>query len=257
MKVLMIGDVYAKPGREMLEKHLKNIVDQNQIDFIVVNGENTTHGKSICKKHYDFYKSLNVDVITSGNHIFKNAEVLEYIKTTNDLLKPLNMSKHTPGNGYVIVNKNKKKIAVVSLMGQSFMDTVNNPYDALDEFLKTNTDFDILLVDFHAESTAEKIAFAFNYDGIITAFVGTHTHVMTADERLLPNKTAFISDIGMTGVIDSIIGVEVNDVIKRAKTGLPVKFNIATGKCWLNAVVIEIDDKTNKATSIKRLTIKD
>lgn len=156
MKILMIGDVYASCGRNILAEYLPKIVEQHNIDFIVVNGENTTHGKSLSKKHYDFYKDLNVDVITSGNHIFKNKEVLEYIDSTSDLLKPMNMSVHTPGKGYVIVNKNDKKIAVVNLMGQSFMDHCDNPYKVMDEFLAKKHQYDILLVDFHAETTAEK-----------------------------------------------------------------------------------------------------
>ncbi|AJM72001.1 TIGR00282 family metallophosphoesterase [Mycoplasma yeatsii] len=256
MKILMIGDVYASCGRNILAEHLPKIVKEHNIDFVVVNGENTTHGKSLSKKHYDFYKQLNIDVITSGNHIFKNKEVLEYINSTSDLLKPMNMSDHTPGKGYVIVHKNNKKIAVVNLMGQSFMDQCDNPYKVMDEFLSKKYQYDILLVDFHAETTAEKIAFAWNYDGIITAFVGTHTHVQTADERILPKSTAFITDLGMTGAIDSVIGVEPDDVIFKQKTGLPVKFRPASGRSVLNAVVIEIDDKTNKAIDIKRLSIK-
>ncbi|AGJ90901.1 TIGR00282 family metallophosphoesterase [Mycoplasma putrefaciens] len=255
MKVLMIGDVYASPGRAVVEQYLEQIKKEYDIDFIVVNGENTTHGKSLIKKHYQFYKDLGVDVITSGNHIFKNKEVLEYIDSTSDLLKPLNMSSYTPGKGYTIVEKNDKKIAVVNLMGQSFMDQCNNPYQAMDQFLASNDDYDILLVDFHAEATAEKMAFAWNYDGIITAFVGTHTHVQTADQKILPKGSAYITDVGMTGAINSIIGVEPSDVIFKQKTNLPSSFHPATGQAMLNAVIIEIDDQTNKAVSIDRLSL--
>ncbi|ATZ21453.1 TIGR00282 family metallophosphoesterase [Mesoplasma tabanidae] len=254
MKVLMIGDIFAKPGREIFQKNIENLIDDNQIDFVVVNGENTTHGKSISKEHYHFYKNNHVDVITSGNHIFKNPEVLEYIDSKPDLLKPLNMYK-TPGNGFVIIEKNNKKICVLNLIGNNFMDPSNSVYETMDDFLSLDLDYDILLVDFHAETTAEKIAFALNYDGIITGFVGTHTHVQTADERILPNGTAFITDLGMSGVIDSVIGIEAYDAIYKQKTGLVRRFQPAKGKAKLNGVIIEIDEKSNKATSIKRISI--
>lgn len=254
MKVLMIGDIFAKPGREIFKKNIEHLIKDNEIDFVVVNGENTTHGKSISKAHYDFYKDNHVDVITSGNHIFKNPEVLEYIDQTPDLLKPINMYK-SPGNGYVIIEKHNKKICVLNLIGNTFMDPSNNVYETMDDFLTLKLKYDILLVDFHAETTAEKIAFALNYDGIITGFVGTHTHVPTADERLLPNGTAFITDLGMSGVINSVIGIEPADAIYKQKTGLVTRFQPATGKAQLNGVIIDIDEKTNKAISIKRISI--
>ncbi|PPE06434.1 TIGR00282 family metallophosphoesterase [Mesoplasma corruscae] len=252
MKVLMIGDIYAKAGRDIFQKEINNIIKERKIDFVVVNGENTTHGKSISYDHYNFYKNNQVDVITSGNHIFKNKEVLDYITKHDDLLKPLNMY-HTPGNGYVIVNKNGIDVCVLNLMGNNFMEPSNNVYEAMDDFLSLELEYDILLVDFHAETTAEKIAFALNYDGIITALVGTHTHVATADERILPKGTAFITDIGMSGVINSVIGVEPEQAIYKQRTGLMVKFEPAKGKAELNGVVIDIDDKLFKAQSIKRI----
>lgn len=255
MKILMIGDVYAKPGREIFVNNIASIVEKHDIDFVVVNGENTTHGKSISLDHYQFYKNNLVDVITSGNHIFKRKDVLEFIAEKPDLLKPMNMYK-TPGNGYVIVNKNGIQICVVNLMGNNLMDPCNSVYETMDNFLKLNLQYDILLVDFHAETTAEKIAFALNYDGVITGFVGTHTHVQTADERILPKGTAFISDIGMTGVIDSVIGVQIEQAILKQKTGLMVKFSPAKGTAQLNGVIIEIDNRSHKATSISRINIK-
>ncbi|AVN58847.1 TIGR00282 family metallophosphoesterase [Mesoplasma florum] len=254
MKVLMIGDVFAKPGRDVFKQNIEKLINDNQIDFVVVNGENTTHGKSISKEHYNFYKENHVDVITSGNHIFKNPEVLDYIQNTPDLLKPMNMYK-TPGSGYVVIEKNNKKICVLNLMGNNFMDPSNSVYETMEDFLGLKIAYDILLVDFHAETTAEKIAFALNYDGIITGFVGTHTHVQTADERILPNGTAFITDLGMSGVIDSVIGIEASDAIYKQKTGLVKRFQPAKGKAKLNGVIIEIDEKSNKATNIKRISI--
>ncbi|WP_031541979.1 TIGR00282 family metallophosphoesterase [Mesoplasma photuris] len=252
MKVLMIGDVYARAGREIFESKINSIVKSNEIDVVIVNGENTTHGKGLSKEHYDFYKNLNVDVITSGNHIFKHRETVNFIDETPDLLKPVNMDSYTPGSGFYIFEKNDKKICVINFMGRTYMDNCNNPYEVMDDFLDLELDYDILLVDFHAEATAEKIAFAWNYDGIITGFVGTHTHVPTADERILPKGTAFITDLGMTGPINSVIGASPKSVIKKEKTGLPTRFEPANGPSVLNGVIIEINDN-NKATLIKRI----
>ncbi|WP_027063055.1 TIGR00282 family metallophosphoesterase [Mesoplasma seiffertii] len=253
MNILMIGDIYARAGRDCFESNIAKIVADHKINFVVVNGENTSHGKSLLKEHYHFYKNLGVDVITSGNHIFKHKQVLEYIDETPDLLKPLNMSAYTPGNGYVIVEKNNKKICVLNLMGTTFMDKANSTYEVMDQFLELNLEYDILLVDFHAEASAEKLAFAWNYDGIITAFVGTHTHVQTADERILPKGTAYITDLGMTGPINSIIGAEPEPVIWKEKTGLPTRFEPAKGPSSLTGVVINIDQTTNKAVTITRI----
>lgn len=255
MNILLIGDIYGETGREMLKKHLNSIKEKYNIELTIVNGENVTHGKSILKHHYEQLKALGVDVITSGNHIFKRSDVLNYINKTPDLLKPLNMSHHTPGNGSIVVNRRNKKIRVTNIMGRTFMDImVNNPYDAIDQLLKDD-ESDIHIVDMHAEATAEKIAFAWNYDGKLTCLVGTHTHVQTADNRILPKGTAFISDLGMTGPHYSIIGASAEEVIWKEKTGLLSKFTPAKGEGQLSGAVLKIDDKTNKAIELERILI--
>lgn len=256
MKILMFGDVYGEVGRKSLKKNLAHLIKDNQIDFVVVNGENATHGKSIIEKHFQEFKALGVDVVTSGNHIFKQKSVLEYIKKEPTLLRPLNMTSYLPGKGYCVIEKKHKKICVLNLMGTSFMDHVNSPYEAMDHFLKQKISYDILLVDFHAEASAEKMAFAWNYDGVITGFVGTHTHVQTADARLLPKGTAYITDLGMTGPYNSIIGANPEQVIYKEKTGLPSRFEPATGPAQICGVIIEIDDKTNQAIKINNFFIK-
>lgn len=256
MKILMIGDIYAAPGRQALQKNLKKIISDNQIDFVIANGENVSHGKGITFEHYNFLKALGIDVITSGNHIFRQDSVFDYIEEVNDLLKPANMNCYTPGSGYTIIEKNNKKVCVINMMGSTYMDPVNNPYQTMDDFLELGLDYDILMVDFHAEATAEKIAFALNYDGIITGFAGTHTHVQTADERILPQGTAFITDLGMTGVIDSVIGVNPTEVIYREKTQLPARFKPATGLTQICGAIFEIDNQTNQAKNIQRIFLK-
>ncbi|WP_338970359.1 TIGR00282 family metallophosphoesterase [Spiroplasma endosymbiont of Labia minor] len=254
MKILMIGDIFGKPGREIINQELANIKSMHEIDFIIANGENATHGKSISKKHYLELKKAGVDVVTSGNHIFKLKEVEQYIKEETDLLRPNNMSKNLPGQGFVLKKMNSKTILTINLMGRSFMDLCDSPYDSLDEILKNNK-ADIILVDFHAEATAEKKAFAYNYDGQITALVGTHTHVQTADEQILPQGTFYITDLGMTGNLDSVIGVSPDEVIIKEKTGLPVKFVPLNGEPTLCGVILTINDK-NKVIKFERIQFK-
>ena len=243
----MVGDVYGANGRVCLAKGLAKLRQTYPLDVVIVNGENTTHGKSINYQHYQAFKKLQVDVITSGNHIFALKETQKYISKTPDLLRPLNLPSFLPGNGSVVIQKQKTAIRVTNLMGRAFMPFVNNPYEAFDNLL-TTCDEPIHLVDFHAESTAEKIAFAWNYDGVITAFAGTHTHVQTNDARLLPKKTAFITDLGMTGVLNSAIGADFANVITKEKYGFFNHFQPAEGPGVFCAVVIKIAN--NKATEI-------
>ena len=252
----MIGDVFGSPGRNYLAKMLPSIRAQYNIDFVVVNGENTTHGKSILKKHYDFYKELGIDVITSGNHIYKIPEVKDYIGTTSDLLKPLNFNVLLPGNGTVEKTVKGHTIRITNLMGRVFMNPSENPYVCFDKLLLSSSS-DIHIVDFHAEATSEKAAFAWNYDGQITALVGTHTHVPTADARLLPKGTAFITDLGMTGPLNSIIGANPTEVIAKEKYGSFSHFKPAKGPCQLSAAVISIDLITKKATNIQLIVMKE
>ncbi|AKX33871.1 putative metallophosphatase [Spiroplasma litorale] len=252
MNILFIGDIFSSPGRDVLSNKLNIIVKKHQIDFIIANGENISHGKGINKNHYNFLKQLKINVITSGNHIFKQKETLEYISNSKDLLRPLNMNKSLPGLGTNIFKFKDKEIRVTNLMGQVFMDNVNNPYEAFDEIIFKDTS-NIHIVDFHAEASAEKLAFAFNYDGKVTAILGTHTHIQTADERIMPNGTAYITDVGMTGSFDSVIGVNPEEVIIKEKLGLQTKFVPSTKPAKISAVIIKIDDTNNKVINISRI----
>lgn len=256
MKILAIGDVYSAVGRNMLKKYLPKVIKEKSIDFVIVNGENISHGKGIMKQHYDFLMKNNIDVITSGNHVFKNKEVFTYIDEVDNLLRPENMGPYVPGIGTNVFLKNNKKIRVTNLIGRSFMEPSENPYKALDDII-ANDDSDIHIVDFHAEATAEKLALATYFDGKITALVGTHTHVQTADDQILPKGTGFLTDLGMTGCYESIIGAEIDAIIKKERTGLPTRFEPASGKGQICGLIIEIDDKTNKTIGLERLYIKE
>ena len=239
MYVAMIGDVYGSAGRDYLAQGLAQLRQTYPLDFVVVNGENVTHGKSINQKHYQVLKQLGVDVITSGNHIFALKETQQYIQTCDDLLRPLNLANFMPGNGTVVKTVKGLSVRVTNLMGRAFMPPVNNPYEVFDELLACGDAADIHLVDYHAESTAEKIAFAWNYDGQISAFVGTHTHVQTNDARILPQGTAFMTDLGMTGVLNSAIGADFTNVIRKEKYGFPHHFKPAVGPGVFAGVVLQ------------------
>ena len=264
MKVLIIGDIYSMTGRQMVKtwvaKIKKECEPQFKIDLVIANGENTTHGKSLCKRHYDELKNTGIDVITTGNHIFGHPDVAKYICETPDLLRPLNYNPYHPGNGTFVIKVGAKRVRITNIIGRTFMDKADNPYFATENLLKLdkqnkNETSDIHIIDFHGEATAEKLSFAWNFDGQVTCVVGTHTHVQTADNRLLPKGTAFISDIGMTGPFYSIIGANPDEVIYRDKKSMPAKFNPAHGDGQFSAVLLTIDDVSNKAVKIERIFI--
>ncbi|ASP27972.1 putative metallophosphatase [Spiroplasma corruscae] len=254
MNILFIGDVFSSSGREIINLKLKDLVKKYKVDFIIANGENISHGKGINNNHYNFLKEQGINVITSGNHIFRQKDTCNFINEVDDLLRPHNMSSYLPGKGSYLYNCNNKKIRVTNLMGRMFMDPVNNPYESLDSILE-NDNSDIHIVDFHAEATAEKAAFAFNYDGKITALLGTHTHVQTADEQILEKGTAFITDVGMTGPLNSIIGVNPDEVILKEKTGLQAKFIPSSNSGQLCGVLLKISSN-NKVEEIIRIKEK-
>ncbi len=254
IKFLFIGDIYGKSGRNAIAKYLPNLVKVNKIDVVIANGENISHGSSILKKHYDFLKKQEIDVITSGNHIFHKKEVLKYIDSTKDLLRPLNMNSFLPGNGTIQITKKGKTIRITNIMGKSFMDHVNNPYESFDNLLKTDKS-DIHIVDMHAETTAEKKAFAWNYDGKITCLFGTHTHTQTSDEQVLPKGTAFITDIGMTGPFHSILGANPTEIIIKEKTGIREYFQPAISEPQFCGAILELKDD-HKVFNFQRIFIK-
>jgi 2',3'-cyclic-nucleotide 2'-phosphodiesterase len=253
MKILAIGDIFGSTGRRIIKDFLPKIKKDHEIDLVIANVENATHGKGISQKHYRELKSYGIDVMTSGNHIFALEETKKYINEVTDLLRPLNSNPYHPGLGTILINVKGKKIRITNLLGTNFMPmAVENPYFALEKVLNLK-DSDIHLVDFHAEASAEKNILAWHYDGQISALWGTHTHVQTADERIFPHGTAFITDLGMTGPYWGIIGARPEIIIQRAKYGLPAKMAPYEDKGQFNGVVFEFDDITKKAVSVKRI----
>jgi len=253
MKILAIGDIFGKTGRRVIKDYLPKLKNEYEIDLIIANVENTTHGKGISRKHYQELKNYGIDIMTSGNHIFAIEETKKYINEVPDLLRPLNFNPYHPGPGTILTKIKGKKIRITNLIGNNFMPGApENPYSALEKVLNLQ-DWDIHLIDFHAETTAEKIALALYFDGKISALWGTHTHVQTADERILPKGTGFTTDLGMTGPYGGVIGAKPEVIFQRAKYGLPAKMTPHEDNGQFNGVIFKFDEDSNKLLSIRRI----
>lgn len=259
MNVLMVGDVYARPGRRVLRETLGEIQSRHGIDFTVVNVENAAGGFGITEKVLEELHALPIDAMTSGNHIWDKREALDFIDGNPDLLRPHNYPADTPGSGwYACDGPGGVRVGVLNLMGQIFMNpTLDSPFDLVDEVLENEAGgVDVLLVDFHAETTSEKVAMGWHLDGRVAAVVGTHTHIPTADERILPGGTAYITDLGMTGCYDSVIGSDRNAVLKRMVHKLHARLDPATGDASLCGVIVEVDESTGLSRNIQRIRVE-
>ena len=259
MKILMIGDVVAKPGRKLLKDHLPGLIQDQKLEFVLANAENASHGLGVTAETAEELFHAGVDVLTSGNHIWDKKEILEFIKLESRLLRPANYPPAAPGKGHIIISsKNGCKVGVLNLQGRVFMGPSDDPFRIGLELVDTmKRETPLIFVDMHAEASSEKQAMGWFLDGKVTAVCGTHTHVPTADERLLPNGTAYVTDIGMTGPYDSIIGMEKEAILKKYQDQLPARFEPATGNPILQAMMITADPDTGRARSIERITIKE
>ncbi len=257
MRFLIIGDIVGNPGVDYLRKNLNSIKKINKIDFVIANGENSTPvGKGINKAIAQTLYNCGTDVITMGNHSFNNYEVNKLFDEDFPIIRPANLPPETAGEGYIITDLFGIKIAIINLLGRVYMECVDCPFRKADSIIdKIKDDADIIIVDFHAEATSEKLAMGFYLDGKVSAVFGTHTHVQTSDEKILKGGTAYISDVGMTGCHDSILGVKKDIILKRFLTAMPQKHEIEEGTATLNGVIIDIDESTGKAVSIERIQI--
>jgi metallophosphoesterase (TIGR00282 family) len=255
MKVLFIGDIVGKPGRKAVKEGLPDLVNKLKIDFVIANAENAAAGFGITKSIGEELFSLGIDVLTSGNHIWDKKEAVSYIPKENRLLRPANYPSDVPGAGSIVMNTSAgEKVAVLNLSGRIFMQPLDCPFQTARKeipLLKEQTK--VVIVDFHGEATSEKSAIGWFLDGEVSAIVGTHTHVQTADDKILPDGTAFITDAGMTGPVDSVIGVKKEQIINKFLTQIPVRFETAKGEAILSCVVIDVNPKTGMSTSIQRL----
>ena len=254
----MIGDVNGKPGREMVQNHLPALIAERQIDFSFANVENAADGFGVTPDLTERFLSFGLDCLTSGNHIWDKREILEYIPHQPRLLRPLNCPPAAPGNGlYVGETPGGVPVAVINLMGRVFMPPCDDPFRAADVALERLANrARVVLVDMHAEATSEKQAMGRYLDGRVTAVLGTHTHVPTADETILPKGTAYITDLGMTGPYDSVIGIDADLALKKFLSGMPVRFSIARRDPRLCGAFLEIDETSGRARSIERVVIR-
>lgn len=257
MKILFIGDIVGKPGREAVKALLPGLKEEHSVDFVIANAENASGGSGITLKVSEELFSYGVDVLTSGDHIWKKKEIFELINQDERILRPVNYPPGAPGQGKRVFKVNSDKVGIINVNGRVFMDPLECPFKAaLSAYEELSQETKIIIVDIHAEATSEKVALGWYLDGKASAVLGTHTHIQTADEKVLPRGTAYITDVGMCGPYDSVIGRRVDDVLTRFLTLVPVKFEVAEENIQLHAAVIDIDEKSGRARSIQRIQEK-
>lgn len=252
-----MGDIVGRVGRDCVEAVLPTLVENHTPDFVLVNGENSAAGLGITPKIADDLFNLGVDGITLGNHAFHKREIESYLENEPRIIRPANLPPGLPGRGWMTLTKAEQSMSVANICGRTFMAEYDNPFTVTDQFLAATATTPVRLIDFHAETTSEKMAFAFFVEGRVSAVLGTHTHVQTADERILGEHTAFISDVGMCGPSNSVIGMDREIVLKRFLTLMPVRFEVATGPGVISGVVIDVQPDTGAATSIERIQMRD
>jgi len=256
MKVLMIGDVVGKPGRQALLDRLQDLKEQHAIDFTVMNAENVAGGFSITPALADHLFTSGIDVMTSGNHIFDKHEIIDYIRKQPRLVRPANYPPQTPGGGMWVGEVNGSSVAVLNLLGRVFMHPIDDPFRIVDELLASLKDkVKVRIIDMHAEATSEKMAMGWYLDGRVSAVLGTHTHVQTADERILPQGTAFLTDLGMTGSYAGVIGMKKGDVIARFTSAIHRKVEHSKGDLRICGAVLDVDEETGCSRSIERINL--
>lgn len=252
MKLLFVGDVIAGIGCDCLRTHLPALKRDYGIDLTIVNAENSANGNGVLPASADFLFESGADVLTGGNHSFRRREVYSYLEEHPQLLRPANFPAGCPGGGVYVYDLGRWRVAIVSLLGTVFLEPLESPFITLERIL-AETEADFFFVDFHAEATGEKKALAYEFDGRVSGIFGTHTHVQTADEQILPEGTAYITDLGMTGPTHSVLGVKPACIIERYRTSMPTRFETAEGACALNAAVVTLDEKTRRCTQIERI----
>ncbi len=257
MRIIFIGDIVGSSGREALQKNLPMIKEKYKPHMIIVNGENAAGGRGITEKIAKEFFSLGIHAITMGNHTWDQKDIFDFIDHYDALIRPANYPTGTPGKGFTLINYNNHKIAIINIQGRTFLPPIDCPFQTVSDILeKIKKETPNIIVDFHAEATSEKIAMGWYLDGRVSAVFGTHTHVQTADERILPNGTGYITDIGMTGPRNGILGMNKDAVINKFITSLPQRFEVDTGEQWqLNAVLIDLDLNSGKTTHIERISL--
>ena len=257
MRILLIGDIVGKPGRKIVKQSVRGLVIRERLDLVVANAENAASGSGLTPANYDEIVNAGVNAVTMGDHIYRRRAIYNVLESKNNIVKPANYPEEAPGHDYVIVNSQLSvPVAVISLMGRVFMKPVDCPFDAVDRVLsKLDRTVKVIVVDFHAEATSDMQLMGRHLDNRVSAVLGTHTHVPTADESILPGGTAFQCDVGMTGPHDSILGRRIDRVMETTRTFRPTPFDVATGDVRLNGTIVDIDQETGRATGIRRLRV--
>jgi len=258
LNILCIGDVVGRPGRRVLASKLKPLVREKDIDCVIVNAENAAGGSGLTPQIYNKMLRYGVNLVTLGDHAYRKKDIVETLETADNIVRPANMSEYAAGKDFALFKTNKGPVVgIVALIGRMFMKPADCPYNAADKLLpKVAQEADIIFVDFHAEATSEKVAMGYYLDGRVSCCFGTHTHVATADEKILPKGTAYITDVGMTGPHDSVLGRGAQSVLKSFRTQMPVPFEIATGDVRISAILVTVDSSTKKAEHIERINIE-
>lgn len=254
MNILTIGDVVGSVGCRFLRERLPQLKKGKAVDLVIANGENSADGNGLTPTSAQFLFDSGVDVITSGNHSFRRKESYDFYDSCETLLRPANFPAAAPGKGVCIVDMGRIQVGVINLMGVVYMESMDSPFDTADRLLEGMPK--ITLIDFHAEATGEKRSFAYYLDGRVSAVFGTHTHVQTSDECVLENGTGYITDLGMTGPIHSVLGVKPELVIQKMRTKMPVRFDLSDGPCQMDCALFHIEEKTGKTESVERIQIK-
>ena len=257
MNLLIIGDIVGRPGRQAVRNFLPDIVRQYNIEFIIANAENASGGRGLTREVMNELLGAGIDVLTMGNHVWDNKEIFSFIDEEPRLIRPANYPPPCPGQGYHVYQAGfNQRIAVINVSGRVFMPALDCPFRTTEQILADLPEVDYIIIDFHAEATSEKQAFGYYFDGKVSAVVGTHTHVQTADERIMPDGTAYITDLGMTGPIESVLGMDRQVVINKFLLQRPVRFEVAKDPSQLQGVVLELDEQTRRVAQIKRIYYK-
>ncbi len=257
MNILVLGDVVSQEGCNAVRKKLPNFKKLKAIELCIANGENSAVGNGITPQSAEHLFLSGVDFITTGNHVYRRKEIHNMLDENEFIIRPCNFPERNPGKGVAVIDMGRNAVGVINIMGTMFMDNLENPFYAADKALKQlEGKTNIILVDFHAEATSEKKAMGFYLDGRVSALFGTHTHVLTADNRVLPGGTGYITDIGMCGVKDSVLGVDKDIVIEKFLTNMPVRFDSGKGECMLNGCIFTIDEKSGKCTNTETVNFE-
>ena len=257
LNILCVGDIVGRPGRRIVAEKLKSLVRELSIDCVIVNAENAAGGSGLTPQIYDKLMRYGVNLVTLGDHTYRKRDIIRTLETEENIARPANFSEPAAGRGFAVYKTSKgPTVAVVALIGRLFMKPADCPYNTIDRLLpQLEQKADIIIVDFHAEATSEKVAMSYHLDGRVSLCFGTHTHIVTADEKILRKGTAYITDIGMTGAHDSVLGRGVESVLKSFRTQMPFPFEIATGDVKMSAILVTVDSSTKKAERIERVRI--